>query len=118
MRKLFENRLVIIVTTIISGIFMFSLYISTKSSLNGSDTLAKLQESVLRQQERVNALEQQTTLFSDPFIQEKIQRDERLQQKPGEVILQLPSITVPNPTPETTPKVLTPWEEWKKVLFN
>lgn len=117
MRTFFEHPLMILLMTLVAGIFMVSLYISSKDGKSGAQIVQILEESVERQKKRVEALEQQAQLANDPFIQEKIQRDELLLQKPGEIVLQLPPITVPSPTPEPTPKQMTPWEEWKLVLF-
>jgi len=118
MRKLLEHPLVLVLITITAGIFMFSLYVSAKTSSGGNETLHSLEESVEHQQARVHSLEQQVALSSDPFIQEKIQRDERLQQKPGEIVLQLPPINVPSPNPEPAVRPLSPWEEWQMLLFG
>lgn len=118
MRSLLAHPLMVVLLTIVAGIFMFSLYVSAKDTRNGTETLQQLEESLQRQQARVQELEAQAILSSDPFVQEKIQRDERLQQKPGEIVLQLPSMTVPSPTPEPTPVPTTPWQEWRQLLFE
>ncbi|MBP7875734.1 hypothetical protein KA012_01935 [Candidatus Woesebacteria bacterium] len=118
MRKLLEHPLVILLITIVAGIFMFSLSISSKNKVGGAKTLVTLDESVARQQQRVQELEEQVRISSDPFIQERIQRDERLQQKPGEIVLQLPAVPMPSPTPKPEVIQLSPWQEWREVLFR
>lgn len=118
MRKLFEHPLVILLVTIIAGTFLFSLYVSARGGNAGAKTLASLDQTIALQQQRVTSLEQQVALSSDPFVQEKIQRDERLQQQPGEIVLQLPPIILPTPVPESTAPSITPWDEWKELLFH
>jgi type II secretory pathway pseudopilin PulG len=117
MRSLLEHPLVIVIITVVAGIFMFSLYVSSNRGRSGEETLSSLEQSVTNQQERVRTLEEQAQLSKDPFVQEKIQRDERLLQKPGEIVLQLPPLTVASPTPEPKPTPDTPWQEWKQLLF-
>lgn len=118
MRSLLQHPVMAVLITIIAGIFMFSLYLSGAQQQSGTKTLSSLEESVARQQQRVETLEQQAALSKDPFVQEKIQRDERLLQQPGEIILQLPPLTVPSPTPEPAPTPSTPWQEWKRLLLS
>lgn len=118
MRTLLEHPVIIVLITIVAGIFMFSLYVSSGRRQSGGETLQSLEDSVERQQQRVQSLEEQAQLSRDPFVQEKIQRDERLLQKPEDIVLQLPPLTVPSPTPEPTAVPSPPWQEWKQLLFS
>ena len=118
MRNLLEHPIVLVIITCIAGVTMFSLYVSAQDGSTATTALTAINATVERQEQRVAQLEEQVRLANDPFIQEKIRRDERLQQLPGEVVLQLPPIIVPTPqtAPTTTP--LTPWEEWQRLLFE
>lgn len=118
MRSLLVHPLAVAFFTLVALVFSVSMYLSAKSQSDGKEVIAALEESVARQQMRVSELEEQAALAQDPFVQEKIQRDERLQQKPGEILLQLPPITVPSPTPQPTPVQLTPWQEWRALLWR
>lgn len=117
MAKLHEHPLAMILLSAVAFVFMFSLYIATKAGLGDGDPLTILQQSVQRQQARVDELEQQVILTQDPFVQERIQRDERLLQQPGEIVLQVPPLEIAPSTPAPTPTPLTPWQEWRALLW-
>jgi hypothetical protein len=108
----------IIAITLIAGVFIFSMYLSTKGLSSGKQILSTLDRSVEKERIRTQELRAQVELSNDSFIQEKIQHDELLQSKPGEIVLQLPVLVVPSPTPMPSPDTVTPWSEWKKVLFS
>lgn len=118
MRTLLSHPLTIIVLSVIALSSVISFFVSARSSRTGTETLDALDMSLARQQERVEALELQAELSNDPFIQEKIQRDERLLQRPGEVVLQLPVVTSLPVIPEPTPAPIPVWQEWKNLLLR
>lgn len=118
MRTLLSHPLVIIVLSVIALSSIISFFVSSRSSKTGAETLDALDTSLARQQERVTELELQAKLSNDPFIQEKIRRDERLLQREGEVVLQLPVVTAIPTIPEPTPTPLSIWQEWKQLFLN
>lgn len=118
MRSLISHPLVIIVLSVIALSSVISFFVSSRGSRTSAETLEALDTSVARQQERVSELELQAKLSNDPFIQEKIQRDERLLQREGEIVLQLPVVTAIPTIPEPTPTPLTIWQEWKQLFLN
>ncbi len=116
MNKLFFNP----ISTIVFIIFVFSISLSLRETAKRAQ-LSKQELKTLELQ--VNQLEQsyaetQATLaeHQSSFAQEKVLRDELLQQKNDEIVVQLPPITPPvQPTP--TIQKTSPLQEWKQAIF-
>ncbi|HSW89436.1 MAG TPA: septum formation initiator family protein [Patescibacteria group bacterium] len=91
-----DRPLVAIALTILTVILAIS-FLDTLAQLRLSHKkLEEAQNEVDKQRQIETDLEQKLQNLNDPFYREKIIRDELNMQKPGEVILQLPS---PSPTP-------------------
>lgn len=53
-----------------------------------------------------------------PLAQEKVIRDELLQQLPGELVIQIPQDELSQTAAATPPTATTPLEEWLAALRN
>ena len=116
MNKLFFNP----IRAIVFIIFVFSISLSLRETAKRSQ-LSKLELETLEVQ--VNQLEESYTdtqavlaEHQSSFAKERDLRDELLQQKDNEVIVQLPPITPPvQPTP--TAQHRAPLQEWRQAVF-
>lgn len=116
MNKLFFNP----ITAIVFVLFVFSISLSLRETAQRSQ-LSKQELKTLEAQ--INQLEEsyadtQATLaeHQTSFAREKVLRDELLQQKQNEIVVQMPPITPPaQPTP--TPYQISPLQEWKQAIF-
>lgn len=94
-------------------------------SLQQTAKKASISESQLKHlegkvQELKTAIDQKTLEASraaEPFVKEKIARDQLLWQKPGEIVIELPP-TTPTPAVVTPKPTETPWQAWKKVFLD
>lgn len=116
MNKLFFNPITIIVFIV----FVFSVSLSLRETAKRSQ-LSKQELTTLEAQ--VTQLEQsyaetQAVLqkHQSEFAREKVLRDELLQQKSGEIIVQLPPIT-PTIQPTPTIAVTSPLKQWREAIF-
>ncbi len=117
MRNLLFHPITVIVITIASMLYFFSLRSTTQKAQRPNETVNELKQEVSNLASEVSELEARVAASQTEFAREKIIRDELLMQKPGEYVIQLgeqgaqpAATTAPPPTP-------TPWEEWKKLLF-
>ena len=112
-----SHPLAIIIFTLLSGLFSLSLYSGLQRTRVSSEQVGVLEQEIAQIASEVSGLEKQVQLASSSAAQEKIIRDELLMQKPGEIVVQMPSLTT---TPEpviTTSSEVTPWQQWLELLF-
>jgi len=117
MSKIIFNPISFIGITIISIIFSISLYKSAKKTSYSAENLKKLEQEVLKTKTEVEALEVAIEESRQPFAKEKIIRNELLMKKPGEYVIQIPDELVAKTQSIAEVKILSPWEEWQKLLF-
>lgn len=116
MSSLLKHPVTVILITIIALFYYLSLDKSARKAETSSEAVSQLEGEVSLVEGEVLALKQQLESVNQPISQEKAVRNELLLQKPGEYVLQVPTIEVSEVThsQEVPP---TPWEEWQQVLF-
>ena len=115
--KWLQHPLIKVAFTLLSLVFSLSLYSSWKRHQATAQEVKQAEIQVAQLQQQVNQASQEVLSANDSASQEKIIRDELLMQKPGEIVLQIPTVKadeVPLPLPSPSP---TNWEKWQKVLF-
>jgi cell division protein FtsB len=117
MLKLLRHPLFLLVFTLASALFSFSLYRTVQKSSVSRQHVTQQEQELAQIAEENNRISQQLEYAQTPFAQEKIVRDELLMQKPGEQVIQIVEQKEYVPPPVQTVEVLTPWEEWREVLF-
>ncbi len=117
MSKLIFNPITFLGITIISIIFSISLYKSAKRTSYSAENIKSIEEEVLKTEAEVLALEIAIEESQQPFIEEKIIRNELLMKKPGEYVIQIPNELVEQTQTTIEIKTLSPWEEWQQLLF-
>ena len=117
MSKLIFNPITFLGITIISIIFSISLYKSAKRTSYSAENIKSIEEEVLKTEAEVLALEIAIEESQQPFIEEKIIRNELLMKKPGEYVIQIPNELVEQTQTTIEVKTLSPWEEWQQLLF-
>jgi hypothetical protein len=117
MLRLASHPLVILLFTLISAALFISLRQSARETSKSAEIVLQALEEFQELDQEVVSLRQETELANSPLRQEKIIRNELLQQVPGERTVQMPildSTGVEKVAPTPSP---TPWEEWRKLLF-
>jgi cell division protein FtsB len=117
MSKLIFNPITFLGITIISIIFSISLYKSAKRTSYSAENIKSIEEEVLKTEAEVLALEIAIEESQQPFIEEKIIRNELLMKKPGEYVIQIPNELIEQTQTTIEVKTLSPWEEWQQLLF-
>jgi cell division protein FtsB len=114
---LLEKRWMARLAIILTIIFSISLIRNLWTASHQPDHTIQQSAEVDKLQNQVNQLQVAIEKEKDPFIQEKIIRDELNMQKNGEIIIQLPPLPTPTvqpqPSPTPTPQV---YQQWIEVL--
>lgn len=117
MTSLLKHPVIIVIITIIALFYYLSLDKSAQKASTSSQTVQVLEDEISQMNSEVSVLEKQLEAVNHPVAQEKVIRNELLLQKPGEYVLQLPTMDIPEAqTAEIKEK--TAWEEWKILLFQ
>lgn len=114
---LLNQPLVIVAVTLLCLLAIFSLQKSKHSATISKESIEQLEQTV---DELELAKEQQAAALASgesALAIEKIKRNELLQQKEGEVILQVPEREVLPGENEASEKKNGPLEEWKRLLL-
>lgn len=115
MKKLLYHPLTILVITFLVIIAITSLRSNQKRVSLSQENLKSAQiayEKEKRETTKEKALLEQ---LQQPFIQEKIARDELLRQKNNEILIKLPDIVIQQKE-NTEVQQKTVFEQWKDVL--
>lgn len=116
MQKILSHPLVMLLTLILAGAILFSLQGTKQKTERGGEVVEKNQATVDELRQTADQLRNQLEESQSTFEKEKVLRDELLEQKEGEVVIQLPAITpIVSPSPTPTP-TLTPWQQWRGIL--
>lgn len=115
--KLIFNPMFLTALTIMSIIFSISLYKSAQKTRYSAQNLQNLEDEIIEMEQEVSLLEESIEESQQPFFQEKIIRDELLMKKPGEYVVQIPDELLQTNKVPSKEKLITPWEEWQKLLF-
>ncbi len=118
MQKLLFHPLTALFLTLLTIIFLISLYHNILDIRKSTETITVLDQENQKLASEISNLEKKLVDTRSDFVQEKITRDELLMQKPGEFIVQLPPLPSPNPQPQLNQQSTTPWQEWRQILFN
>lgn len=101
-------------------VFVFSISLSLRETAKRAQMSKHELQTLESQVTQLEADYTQTqTILQEhqsSFARERILRDELLQQKTNEVIVQLPPITPPA-KPTQTVQQKTPLQEWKQAIF-
>ena len=117
MLKLLNHPITIVIVTLIASIFMLSLRRTNLKQAQSVITIQTTSEKIEQLENEVNLLENKLAEAETPLAKEKIFRNELLLQKPGEYVIQMHEEEIENLIDKTV-KNPTPWEEWKKLLFD
>lgn len=116
MSSLLKHPVTVVILTLLAVFYYLSLDKSARKAAVSSQTVAQLHGEMDQVQSEVAQLHSQLESANHPITQEKAIRNELLLQKPGEYILQVPDLEVLEAVQRHSEE-LTPWEEWKKLLF-
>ncbi len=115
--KVFYYPITIIFITLICIIFLFSLRTTIHDIRSSTETIEVLDQENKQLASEIFELEDKVSYAQSEFAKEKMARNEMLLQRPGEHIVQLPRLENHQPQ-EKTNTTLSPWEEWKQLLFT
>jgi cell division protein FtsB len=116
MKKLLYHPLIIIIITIISGLFLLSLKKTAQKSETAAKNVAVLEGQINQLAGQIETEKQAIEYTSSDLAKEKILRDELLLQKPGEYVLQIPEENRLN-SEDSSIKQKSNWEAWRELLF-
>ncbi len=116
MSKLIFNPIAFLGITIISIVFSISLYKSAQRTGFSTENLKKLEQEVAATETEVAALETAIEESRQPLAKEKVIRNELLMKKPGEYVVQIPDKLIKSAQHITETNILSPWEEWQRLL--
>ena len=88
--KTLENPLILILVTILTILALISLRQSYQKANLAKQNLRQTKEKLAQMEKKVDQKEEQLELAKEDLYKEKIIRNELLQQKEGELILQIP----------------------------
>lgn len=118
--NLLAHPLAIAIFTALCFLAIVSLRESSKSALVSKESLEKLEEKVESVEKELNQAQKALEQGQDPLALEKIQRNELLQKKEGEIILQIPDQKETDSTQENENQLKKngPLDEWIKILWS
>lgn len=118
-KNLFGHPLIITIFTALCLLTIISLRESSQSALVSKKSLEQLEEKVKVAEKELTQVKKEFEQGQDPLALEKIQRNELLQKKEGEIILQIPDLEETEVKEgETQPEETGPLEEWYKLLWK
>lgn len=118
-KNLFGHPLTIAIFTALCLLTIISLRESSQSALVSKKSLEQLEEKVKVAEKELTQAQKEFEQGQDPLALEKIQRNELLQKKEGEIILQIPDLEETEvKESETQPEETGPLEEWHKLLWK
>ncbi len=118
MSRIIYHPVIIALFSLIILVLCVSLYINSRQIKNSGQSLFALESDVKKISSDVHNTEEKLHTAQDPFTKEKLVRDSMLMQKPGEYIVQIPDLPSPTPITQATKQEFTPWQAWKKLLFE
>jgi len=112
-----NHPLAIIIFTLLSAIFSFSLYSGMRITTNSAEQVAVLEQEIAQSTSEVLVLQEEEKRASSSATQERIIRDELLMLKAGDRVIQMPVVaTSPLPIPSHSPSP-TNWQHWRLLLW-
>lgn len=116
MKKIILNPGVFGGVLILAIMLISSLRQTAQKATTSTLQLRQLEQEVAGLKTVVDQKSLEASRAAQPYIKEKIARDQLLWQRPGEVVIELPA-TVPTPTLTFPTPTQTPWQTWQKILF-
>ncbi|AKM81103.1 MAG: hypothetical protein UT13_C0001G0142 [Candidatus Pacebacteria bacterium GW2011_GWF2_38_9] len=118
-QNLFGHPLLIFIFTCLCLLGIFSLRESSRKALVSKESIQKLEKNIEIMENEFKEEEKKFADSQDELATEKIMRNELLQKKEGEIILQIPEKEELNEeiNNEMTLEKNGPLEEWKKLMF-
>ncbi len=117
-KSLLEHPLLIGIFTLFSLLIIFSLKESAKKATLSKESLSQLEESVEIEEKNLAKETEKLKNAQTELNIEKIKRNELLQKKEGEIILQIPEKENDQLQSNEREKINNPQEEWKKLLLD
>jgi hypothetical protein len=117
MSRLVYNPIFAVITSILVTFLCVSLFLNSREIRQSQSHISFLEKNVEQEEQKTKLLEEKLAQAKSPEQKEAAIRNQLLMQKPGEYIVQIPDMTVPSPTPSVAPQPLSPWQQWKKLLF-
>jgi len=110
-----ENPLILLVFTALTVISVISMRKSNEKAVVSKRNIEELEENVEKLQDEVNTEKVELEDSQSEIYKEKIIRNELLQKKEGEIILQIPDLNEEKQSEEITDK--KPLKQWKELIF-
>jgi cell division protein FtsB len=110
-----ENPIILLVFTALAIISIISMRKSNEKAVISKRNIEELEENVEKLQDEVNTEKIELEDSQNEIYKEKIIRNELLQKKEGEIILQIPDLNEEELNEEITDK--KPLEQWKELIF-
>lgn len=117
MNKLFFNPLTFLVVLLVASFVAISLHQTAKRANTSGVQLQQLEGEIAALKGEIDQKILEASRAAEPFVKEKIARDQLLWQKPGEIVVELPP-TTPTPEVKNVAPTQTPWQAWKHLLWS
>lgn len=120
LEKLLSHPIFVITFTCFCLFGIFSLRESSKKALVSKESIQKLENSTELAEKELNKEKEKLDEKQEAIILEKIMRNELLQKKEGEIVLQIPDKEDSNHLFNENAEVRQnePINEWKKLFIN
>lgn len=116
-KDILSHPLSVLIFTILCLIFIFSLRESAKKAQVSKESIQKLEQSVNQMETELKNEQEKSADAQSDLSTEKIIRNELLQKKEGETILQIPDRDDSGSTDEEKLEKTGPLDEWRELLF-
>ncbi|MBU1033469.1 hypothetical protein KKI22_00780 [Patescibacteria group bacterium] len=118
-QNLFGHPLLIFIFTCLCLLSIFSLRESSRKALVSKESIQKLEKNIELMETDLKKEEEKSANSQNELVLEKIMRNELLQKKEGEIVLQIPEKEEVGEeiNDEIALEKNGPLEEWKKLMF-
>ena len=118
MLKVLSNPITLVIITVLSMVFFFSLDKTAGRREQSAQTIAQLEEEAATLELEVRKLAEATESANSEFNREKIIRNELLLKEPGEYVVQLPEIIEPKIEETVEQQPAEPVDQWRELFFG
>lgn len=118
MVQLLKHPASLLLLGILAAVFYVSLDKTAARRTKSAEIISELESEVSVLQDEVYTLEKTAETAKTDFAKEKIIRNELLLQKEGEYVVMIQDLPVADNEPESVAAAQTPWEAWRKVLWE
>lgn len=117
--QIIQHPLTLLATALLIGLFCLSLIESRQKTRISEESIRELQKSVDQLDQEVNLQARQVEQSQSQLYKDKIIRNELLQKKEGEIVLQIPEEALIGTIElESKNESLQPLTAWKNLIFN